>query len=107
MIQITDNARERLISILIEEDKKAIRFGLQGGGCSGFSYYFGLEDEINDDDLEIQLDTTHIMIVDSISSMYLDGSQVDYKSDVMGDNFVFNNPNSTTTCGCGNSTSFG
>ena len=106
MIQITEEARNKLIAILDEEKTKAIRFGLQGGGCAGFSYYFGLEDEIAEDDLQVQLDATHILVIDSMSCMYLEGAEVDYKSDVMGENFVFNNPNASTSCGCGNSVSF-
>ena len=106
MINITEKAREKLISILDEEKTAAIRFGLQGGGCAGFSYYFGLENDIAEDDLKVQLDANHIMVIDSTSCMYLEGAGVDYKSDVMGENFVFNNPNASTSCGCGNSVSF-
>ncbi len=107
MINITEVARSKLISILDDEKVAAVRFGLQGGGCSGFSYYFGLENEIAEDDLRIQLDDNHVMVIDSMSSMYLDGSSVDFKSDITGENFVFDNPNASTSCGCGNSVSFG
>lgn len=106
MINITDDARAKLISILDEEKTKAIRFGLQGGGCSGFSYFFALESDIVEDDLQVQLDANHILVIDSMSSMYLAGAEIDFKTDVMGQNFVFNNPNATTSCGCGNSVGF-
>ena len=106
MIQVTENAKEKLISILSEEKSAAIRFGLQGGGCSGFSYYFALENDIAEDDMKVQLDANHIMVIDSMSCMYLEGAEVDYKKDLMGESFVFNNPNTTTKCGCGSSVGF-
>jgi iron-sulfur cluster insertion protein len=109
MINITEDAKEKLISIIDEEQAKAVRFGLQGGGCSGFSYFFTLEEEIQEDDFRIPLDETdtHFLVVDSMSSMYLENAEVDYKCSEMGESFVFKNPNATSTCGCGNSASFG
>lgn len=106
MINVTESAKEKLIIIIDEEKVKAVRFGLQGGGCSGFTYFFTLEQEIYEDDLQVQLDANHIMVIDAMSCMYLEGSQVDYRSDVMGDKFVFDNPNAVTHCGCGSSVSF-
>lgn len=107
MINITEDAKEKLIAIIDAEQTKAVRFGLQGGGCSGFSYFFTLEEEIQEDDFQIPLDDTHILVVDSMSSMYLENAEVDYKCSEMGESFTFKNPNAKTTCGCGNSASFG
>jgi len=106
MIEITEDAKTKLISIIDSEHVKAVRFGLMGGGCSGFSYFFTLEQEIQEDDFQVQLDANHVLVIDAMSSMYLEGSRVDYKSDDMGTQFTFNNPNATSKCGCGNSVAF-
>lgn len=106
MIQLTYRARERMIDVLIDEKSSMLRFGLQGGGCSGFSYYFSIATEKEDGDYEIELDEAHKLVVDAISMMYLTNAEIDYKTDLMGDSFVFNNPDVKTSCGCGQSVSF-
>lgn len=106
MIKITDSARNRMIDVLIEEKAAILRFGLQGGGCSGMSYYFAVEESKDDDDLVVSLGDDYILVVDPASNMYLEGAEIDFKKDLMGENFVFINPNSTGTCGCGSSVSF-
>lgn len=107
MINITDEAKSKLIAIMDEEKVPAVRFGLQGGGCSGFTYTFTLEGIISEDDFQIDLDGSHKMVVDPMSGMYLEGSTVDFKSDLNGDTFLFDNPNAKSKCGCGNSADFG
>ena len=108
MIEITPNAREKLIDILREGNgKERIRFGLRGGGCNGFEYYFSLdENSPEESDMIIPLADGFELLVDSMSLMYLEGAEIDYKRDLMGESFVFNNPNQQTKCGCGNSVGF-
>ena len=108
MIRITPSAREKLIDILREGNgKERIRFGLRGGGCNGFQYYFSLEENApEEDDMIIPLEEGFELLVDAASLMYLEGAEVDYKRDLMGESFVFNNPLQQTTCGCGNSVGF-
>lgn len=106
MIKVTDKAKEKLISIMDEDNTPLIRFGLKGGGCSGMSYYLVGEELKDDDDIEYHLDETHILLIDSISKMYLEDAEIDYKKDIMGESFVFKNPLSTGSCGCGSSVSF-
>lgn len=106
MIRITDTAKEKMIDVLIDEKATMLRFGLQGGGCNGFTYFFAFEGEASEDDLEILLDDRHKLLVDPMSMMYLEDAEVDYKRDIMGENFVFNNPQQKTSCGCGNSVGF-
>ena len=106
MITITEKAKERMISVLIDEKSTLLRFGLQGGGCNGFNYYFAVEKEKSEDDFEYPLDETHILLVDAASSMYLEEAEIDYKKDLMGETFVFNNPNTKSSCGCGSSVGF-
>lgn len=106
MIKITDTAKDKMISILTEENKSIIRFGLQGGGCSGFSYFLSIEEKVEEDDFEFPLGESHKVVIDAASSMYLENAEVDYKKDLMGESFVFTNPQQTTKCGCGSSVGF-
>jgi iron-sulfur cluster insertion protein len=104
VITISESAKEKIKDILYEEGnpKLALRTFVQGGGCSGFSYGFTLDEEANEDDFEIPLDEFKIL-VDSMSMQYLQGATIDYKEELMGSNFVIKNPNAQTTCGCGSS----
>lgn len=79
-----------------------LRCFVQGGGCSGFSYGFTFEDVPNEDDLAMTFGDVTVL-VDSMSLMYLTGAKILYKEDLMGSSFVIENPNATTTCGCGSS----
>jgi iron-sulfur cluster assembly accessory protein len=106
MIKITDYARKKLISVLTDENASIIRFGLQGSGCAGMSYFFAVEEKQGEDDFEFPLDETHILVVDAASNMYLEEAEIDFKKDMMGESFVFNNPNTKTSCGCGSSIGF-
>lgn len=106
MIRVTDKAKEKIISVLDEEGLSILRFGLQGGGCNGFTYFFGLENTVNDDDTVITLNDTCDLVVDCMSMMYLENAEIDYKKDLMGESFIFNNPDVKTSCGCGSSVGF-
>lgn len=104
MLKITENARAKITDLLAEENnpKLALRAFVQGGGCSGFSYGFTFDEEQNDDDFVIE-QPGFKLLVDSMSMQYMTGADVDYKEDIMGSSFVINNPNATSTCGCGSS----
>ena len=104
MIDITDSAKNKIKDILYDEGnpKMSLRTFVQGGGCSGFSYGFTLDEEQNEDDFEIVLDEFKIL-VDAMSMQYLQGASIDYKEEVMGSQFVITNPNAQSTCGCGSS----
>ena len=104
MITISDSAREKIKDLLYEEGnpKLALRTFVQGGGCSGFSYGFTFDEEVNEDDFEIPLDEFKLL-VDSMSMQYLTGATIDYKDDLTGSQFTIKNPNATATCGCGSS----
>jgi iron-sulfur cluster assembly accessory protein len=106
IVMITKNAKEKLIALLEEENSVFVRFGIKGGGCSGFSYFFGIEEQKEPDDLEVPLNEKYYLLVDSLSMMYLEGTEIDYKKDMMGESFIFNNPNQSGACGCGQSVSF-
>lgn len=104
MITITASAMYKIKDIIAEENnpKIKLRTFVQGGGCSGMSYGFTLDEEQNEDDFVID-DTDGLVLVDSISMQYLNGSTINYKDDLMGSNFVVSNPNAETSCGCGSS----
>jgi len=104
MITITPNAIYKIKDILAEENNSntKVRAFVQGGGCSGMSYGFTLDEEQNEDDYIID-GTDGLVLIDSMSMQYLSGSTIDYKEDLTGSNFVVNNPNAQTTCGCGSS----
>ena len=103
-ITITESAKEKVADILAEENNPAIalRVFVQGGGCSGFSYGFTLDEVKAEDDFEIEQPNFKIL-VDSMSYQYLVGSTIDYKEEVMGSSFTITNPNAQSTCGCGSS----
>ena len=104
MITLTDNAVLKIKDILAEENNPNIklRVFVQGGGCSGFQYGFTLDDIQNGDDFDITINGV-TLLVDSMSSMYLQGATIDYKDELMGSSFSINNPNAESTCGCGSS----
>lgn len=104
MIQVQPSAVEKIRDLLAEENNPALklRIFVQGGGCSGFSYGFTFDEAVNEDDFDLEFDGVHLL-VDSMSNQYLDGAVVEYKEDLMGSQFVIQNPNAQSTCGCGSS----
>lgn len=105
MITITESAKLKIADVLLEQNnpKVALRTFVQGGGCAGFSYGFTLDEDHNEDDFVIDVDTNFKILVDSMSYQYLDGATIDYKEELMGSQFTINNPNAVNTCGCGSS----
>ena len=105
MVEITEDAKTKIIDLLIDENnpKLFLRTFVQGGGCSGFSYGFTFDEEINDDDFEFPLDEKFKFVIDSMSMQYMTGATIDYKEELTGSQFTIQNPNAQTTCGCGSS----
>jgi len=104
MITITENVDKKVAEILLEENNPniSLRVFVQGGGCSGMQYGFSLEEEQSEDDFVIEQKGVKYL-VDAMSMQYLQGAVIDYKEDFEGSNFVINNPNAQTSCGCGSS----
>jgi len=100
--KVTERAFERLAEIGAARQGQALRVAVEGGGCSGFQYGFAFEDEAAEDDAAIEKDGVTVLI-DPMSFQYLVGSEVDYTEGLEGSRFVVNNPNASTTCGCGSS----
>ena len=103
MITVTDAALNKLQTILNEEHPGSkLRIFIQGGGCSGFQYGFAIEETQEEDDFVITEGDVSVL-VDSMSSAYLQGATVDYAEDINGESFTIKNPMATSTCGCGSS----
>lgn len=98
MISVTEAAAARVTRLRENDNNLFLRVFIRGGGCSGYTYEFALE---NKDELDLELENS--IIIDPISAQYLEGSIIDYTSTLSGEFFTINNPNAKTTCGCGES----
>ncbi|MDX1513848.1 MAG: iron-sulfur cluster insertion protein ErpA [Gammaproteobacteria bacterium] len=103
-IQLTSSAVSKVQELVAKQGRTSalLRVYIQGGGCSGFQYGFSFDDAPQEDDAVFERDGVRL-VVDPLSIQYLTGAEVDYKEDLEGARFVINNPNATTTCGCGSS----
>lgn len=105
-VTITEKAAQEIKSIIeqqeLDKDAVRLRLGVKGGGCSGFSYVLDLTETQKDTDEEFEMHGIKV-ICDPKSLLYLNGTTVDFKDELMGRGFVFNNPNASATCGCGSS----
>ncbi|MEY3230943.1 MAG: hypothetical protein RL689_1032 [Planctomycetota bacterium] len=86
----------------LDASKVCLRVGVKGGGCSGFSYLLDLTETMKETD-EVYWQHGIRVIVDPKSLLYLNGVTVNFKDEIMGRGFVFDNPNATSSCGCGSS----
>ena len=105
MLTITASAINKVRDLLIEEklpSNSALRMFVQGGGCSGYQYGFAFDEEIAEDDFVTENEGVKV-VVDMISSQYLQGATLDYKEEKFNSQFVISNPNAKSTCGCGSS----
>ncbi len=105
MITVSENARLHAIELMKAENRPEnsfIRVGVEGGGCSGLSYKLEFDNALKDGDQEFS-DKGIKIVVDRKSFLYLVGTELDYTGGLNGKGFVFNNPNASRTCGCGES----
>ena len=105
-VNLTAKAAEEMKRIMLEQgldpESSWLRFGIQGGGCSGFEYVLGFDNTINETD-EV-LESRGIRIAADKKSLALtEGIEIDFEATVMERHFVFNNPKASRTCGCGTS----
>ncbi|WGE31931.1 MULTISPECIES: iron-sulfur cluster insertion protein ErpA [Actinobacillus] len=100
----TDAAAKKVKSLIEGEDNPNLRLRvyITGGGCSGFQYGFTFDDQVNEGDLTIENQNVGL-VVDPMSLQYLIGGTVDYTEGLDGSRFVVQNPNASSTCGCGSS----
>ena len=104
IITLSDNAAARIKEIMSKDQQNSlgVRVGVKSGGCAGMSYIMEYTKEINPTD-ELIEDKGVKVFIDSAAVIYLLGTEMDYKKDQFSSSFVFNNPNETERCGCGES----
>ena len=102
---ITEDALERIKLIQSQEGEGFLRITVDGGGCSGFSYSFNFDNKKLEDDIIASSDKNGLpaLVTDTISLNYLSGSKITWKEDLSGASFSIDNPNATSSCGCGTS----
>ena len=100
----TDSAASKVKSLIEEEGNPELklRVFVTGGGCAGFQYGFTFDEEVNEDDTTLEKNGV-TLLVDPMSYQYLVGAEIDYTEGLEGSQFVINNPNASSTCGCGSS----
>jgi len=101
-VTVTARAAKQIAKIVAGEDKLMLRLAVTGGGCAGFQYNFALDDTRAEDDLAIEQNGITVL-VDSTSLEFLRGAELDYVDDLIGAAFKVNNPNASSSCGCGTS----
>ena len=99
--KVTPRAFDRLAEIGAAAQGKALRIAVEGGGCSGFQYEIAL-DEPKADDLRLEQDGETV-VIDSVSLPFLAAATIDFADELIGARFVIENPNATSSCGCGTS----
>ena len=101
-LTFTDAAASKVKSLIADEDNDnlKLRIYISGGGCSGFQYGFSFDENIAEGDHTVENDGV-TLVIDQMSYQYLAGSEVDFSEGLEGAMFVVNNPNATSTCGCG------
>ena len=103
-VSLSDRAAKRIATIISKEPEGTVlRLSVEGGGCSGFQYAYNLIiDDRSDDDLVLQRDGATVLI-DAVSLPFLEGSEIDFVDELIGQSFQIKNPNATAACGCGTS----
>ena len=105
MIALSTRAVSEVKRIISEQqlpDVTALRVGVKGGGCSGFSYTLGFDDQFSETDQISEIEGVRV-VCDPKSFLYLNGTEIDFEDNLMGRGFKFGNPNASKTCGCGES----
>jgi iron-sulfur cluster assembly protein len=106
MIKVSDTASKKIVNMMQEEGFDAtqdyVRVGVKSGGCSGLSYELKFDKEISENDKVFE-DNNVKIAVEKKSFLYLAGTILEFSGGLNGKGFVFNNPNASITCGCGES----
>ena len=104
LVTMAPGAVAKIKELIAEENNPdlKLRMFVSGGGCSGMQYGFTFEEQANEDDFDLEFEGIHLLI-DAMSSQYLQGAEVDYTESLQGSQFSIKNPQAQTTCGCGSS----
>ena len=106
---LTDSAKQQIDTLCNEHECYAITLNVKGGGCAGFEYEWGMinsPEELNEDDEVLKTDNNCTFVIGVHSIMFLVGTEINYKKDIIGSMFEVNNPNAQSACGCGVSINF-
>ncbi|MFC3713398.1 iron-sulfur cluster insertion protein ErpA [Sphingoaurantiacus capsulatus] len=103
-VRLSSAAAKRVAAIAARQGDPSLklRLSVDGGGCAGFQYKFGLESQVADDDIVTETDGVQL-VIDAVSLPFIDGAEVDYVESLGGASFQVRNPNATSGCGCGTS----
>jgi len=103
-LRLSDNAKRHLLKCLSEqENNKGVRFSVKKTGCSGLSYVVDYVTQENENDVILPFEASYAIYIDKASFPYLKGMEIDYVRQGLNHKFVFDNPNQTGQCGCGES----
>jgi len=102
MIKVTESAQKKMLEVLKAQNKPYVRFGVKGGGCAGFNYKIDVTENKTEKDQILQFGDITVL-VDSNCELFVLGTEIDYKEEVFGSYFTYNNPNAHSSCGCGTS----
>jgi iron-sulfur cluster assembly protein len=105
LVEVTDTAAERIRELLDKDGKSeshALRMKVVGGGCSGLRYELAFDDNVGEADTELDFGGVRL-VIDEKSALYLKGTILDFVDTLQESGFKMNNPNASTTCGCGES----
>ena len=106
---LTDSAKKQIDTICEENAVYAVTLNIKGGGCAGFEYEWGTldsPDQLEEGDEVFKTDNNCTFVIGAHSLMFLVGTEINYKKDIMGAMFEINNPNAASSCGCGVSVNF-
>lgn len=101
-IEITEKAQIHIASVLKKDGAKFFRITVLGGGCAGFQYKFDFDNIKKNDDVIIEASKVNV-IIDDTSLNFINGSKIDYVTELIGSSFKITNPQASSSCGCGTS----
>ncbi|MDQ2088393.1 HesB/IscA family protein [Marimonas arenosa] len=104
-VTMTATAISQISKLMAKEGHQGLRIGVKKGGCAGMEYTMDYVDEVDPNDEVVEQDGARVMIA-PMAQMFLFGTEIDYKTSLLESGFVFNNPNVTEACGCGESIKF-
>ncbi|MEL6410410.1 MAG: iron-sulfur cluster assembly accessory protein [Pseudomonadota bacterium] len=104
-VKITASAAKQIARLMDKQGHQGLRIGVKKGGCAGMEYTMDYVTEIDPADEVVEQDGARVMIA-PMAQMFLFGTEIDYKTSLLESGFVFNNPNVTEACGCGESIKF-
>ena len=104
-VTMTDTASKQIAKLMAQGGTQGLRIGVKKGGCAGMEYTMDYVTEVDPNDEVVEQDGARVMIA-PMAQMFLFGTEIDYQTSLLESGFVFNNPNVTEACGCGESIKF-